>query len=434
MQQSVSRLAAVGAFLLPIMAMFTGSHRSTAAAPATRTDVVQAKKVADETEALSWLASGDFYQKDLSSAYPNGSKGQVYAGEYNMTGSINGISATIKITAAYTDRDVYFQLQWTDPTKTNDLNRRRSLFNGPGEGGVGTVPGWSSQLNDDKFAMAWDVKGAADGTGTFQQKGCTVGCHDEMNPPQGVMDIWHFKTSRSNPLGYVNDQYGDATGRHTDAGDPIEVRNLRDPNDISKGPKFVWDPTKGKQLFVLPNPAEGSNELDPALFLLKSNVTELKGDAKAGDFTVTNVCASCHDFNGADNKVIRDWGLNKTDAQIATWLKDPAHPGSGDAASLSATDVTDVIARIRGFTGVPGYYLQQPTGSAADIIVLNSKTIYKDGVYTVQIRRPLNSGHPDDDVQFDPLNTKEYPFGVAVMDKDGKNHAGSAYNILRFVD
>jgi hypothetical protein len=189
----------------------------------------------------------------------------------------------------------------------------------------------------------------------------------------------------------------------------------------------------GKQLFALPNPNEGSVELDPAIFLLKGHTMPLKGDAVAGDFTVMNVCQSCHNFNGNERKLISDWGLNKTDAEIANWLKDSAHPGSGDLTTLKASDFDDVVARIRGFTGVPGYYLQAPTGSAADLVVLNSKTVFKDGVYTVQVRRPLNTTYADD-VQFDPLNKKEYVFGVAVMDKDGKNHAGSAHNILKFLD
>jgi hypothetical protein len=45
----------------------------------------------------------------------------------------------------------------------------------------------------------------------------------------------------------------------------------------------------------------------------------------------------------------------------------------------------------------------------------------------------LNTGYADD-VQFDPVAKKEYVFGVAVMDKDGKNHAGSPRQILQFLD
>jgi ethylbenzene dehydrogenase len=407
--------------------------RVTAVPTAKQTANLEAAKVGDETQALTWLAAGDYYEKALSSQYPNGSKGQVYKGEYNMTGSIKGIDVTVRMSAAYTNTDLYLQIQWKEPTGQNDLNRRRFLFNGPDEGGTGVVPGWSSQLNDDKFAIAFDINGAADNTGTFQEKGCTVGCHGEMNPTQGLMDVWHWKTSRSNIVGYVNDQFSDPAGRHTDAGDPIEVRNWKVKDNIAAGPGLVWDPTLGKQFFALPDPNEGSVELDPTIFLLKGHTMPLKGDATAGDFTVTNICQSCHDFGGSERKLISDWGLNKTDAEIVNWLKSTDHPGSGEITTLKPADFDDVIARVRGFTGVPGYYLQSPTGSAADLVVLNSKTVFKDGIYTVQIRRPLNTGYADD-VQFDPVAKKEYVFGVAVMDKDGKNHAGSPRQILQFLD
>jgi hypothetical protein len=59
--------------------------------------------------------------------------------------------------------------------------------------------------------------------------------------------------------------------------------------------------------------------------------------------------------------------------------------------------------------------------------------VFNSGNYTVQVRRKLQTGNPDD-VQFDPATKKEYVFGVAVMDKDGKNHAGSPREILKFLD
>src|SRR5512141_958440 len=43
----------------------------------TQTADLQAKKVTTEADALAWLSSGDFYKADLSSDFPNGSKGQV---------------------------------------------------------------------------------------------------------------------------------------------------------------------------------------------------------------------------------------------------------------------------------------------------------------------------------------------------------------------
>ena len=60
-------------------------------------------------------------------------------------------------------------------------------------------------------------------------------CHspNDMYPDNGRTDLWHWKTSRSNPLGYVNDQYTDpvAQGRVTDAGDERARRGHADEVD-----------------------------------------------------------------------------------------------------------------------------------------------------------------------------------------------------------
>ena len=79
------------------------------------------------------------------------------------------------------------------------------------------------------------------------------------------MEIWHWKTSRSSPVGYINDQWADSTGRQNDAGDPIEVRNWKVANVISQRPKYVWDPSKGPQVVQPANPAEDKVTLDPGI-------------------------------------------------------------------------------------------------------------------------------------------------------------------------
>ena len=82
--------------------------------------------------------------------------------------------------------------------------------------------------------------------------------------------------------------------------------------------------------------------------------------------------------------------------------------------------------------GVPGYYVQPPIGSAASIAVWNSKTTYSAGKYTVILRRKLKTTYADD-VQFDLTKAVNYPFSIAIMDKDAKNHAGSAFQLLKFL-
>lgn len=56
---------------------------------------------------------------------------------------------------------------------------------------------------------------------------------------------------------------------------------------------------------------------------------------------------------------------------------------------------------------MPKYRVEQPSGSRADI---RAKGVWRDGSWTIEFERKLNTGHPDD-VQFDPQG--RYLFGVS---------------------
>ena len=51
-----------------------------------------------------------------------------------------------------------------------------------------------------------------------------------------------------------------------------------------------------------------------------------------------------------------------------------------------------------------------PEGSRADV---RAKGVWKNGVWTVEFGRKLNTGHSDD-IQFDPASSKKYQFGISV--------------------
>ncbi len=59
---------------------------------------------------------------------------------------------------------------------------------------------------------------------------------------------------------------------------------------------------------------------------------------------------------------------------------------------------------------VPSYQHTQPTGSRADV---KAKGLWKDGYWTIEFARALNTGH-DDDVAFNPSSGKKYLFGVSI--------------------
>jgi hypothetical protein len=247
------------------------------------------------------------------------------------------------------------------------------------------------------------------------------------------MDLWNWTAGRSNPLGYVNDEWANASARKNDAGTPLEIRNWKTKDNIPQGPGFYRNPASGLQTVTLPNPAEGTTALDKALFLLRSKAVLLAGNATAGETVFSKTCEGCHSLASMKSKfAVR--GLTQTDAQIKAFISSADHPGSFVAGDLTAADWGNVSALLRACQGVPGYLLQPPSGSSADLVVMNSKTVYNKatGLYSVVFRRKLITGNPDD-VQFDLATKKDYVFGVAIMNKDGKNHAGKAVQHLKFL-
>ena len=109
---------------------------------------------------------------------------------------------------------------------------------------------------------------------------------------------------------------------------------------------------------------------------------------------------------------------------------------------LSAQSKNDIIAYMRGLSGVPGYYLTTPSGSCADIIAVSNVTPVQitsaqltstniHTTYKVLIIRKLNTNNSDD-VKFDLSTSHTYKFGVALMDNDGRNHIGSTLETLTF--
>jgi len=110
---------------------------------------------------------------------------------------------------------------------------------------------------------------------------------------------------------------------------------------------------------------------------------------------------------------------------------------------LSSTEKEDVVAYLRGLSGVAGYYLNIPDGSNADVVVVSNVTPLQisDAMlpvtnqhatkYQVLITRKLDTGNADD-AKFDLTLQKTYKFGVALMDNDGMNHIGSIVETLTF--
>jgi mono/diheme cytochrome c family protein len=448
------------------------------------TTSVVARLTSGEPDATEW---DDFppLQATVRSDTGSGSTNHSYAGEFNMTGSKAGLAPfPVDVRAAHDGTNLYVRFRWHDATATNDLNRRRWYFNGDispmipdwttqfgatitehPNAVVEAVPsGWSSNLNDDKFAVAWaigDPNGiTTDGTNeaglpagtTFAQGGCAVACHGSlgMAPPTGLVDLWHWKTARSNPLGYVNDQWGgNGMSRSNDPNQAIETRNRVTDNTSGPlsvlnpaAPNVVVDKQAGMASITFASIVNGPVELDGRLFLTADAAMPIEStDAVGGQAIYAASCQGCHLATGKGvGKDFAKVGLTFTRAEIVAKGNDVTPHGGGNLGldgAISVDDTNRLIARIRAFAGAPGYTLSENNGAnfAADdiAVVRNFEQVYDDatGNYTVIVRRKLVTADTTQDVQFTDLSSS-YLFGLAVMEFDGQNHAGAPLLSMTF--
>ncbi len=154
----------------------------------------------------------------------------------------------VKVRALYTDRDVYFRLNWDDSTRS--VTKQSWIFDGKT---------WRHlKGNEDRIALLFEITRI----NKFATRGCAVTCHSPADVPKKEWkfatrtaaekgDLWHWKAARSAPYHYADDAWltvaGNPTGsyretgRRKDAGGGGDVKNQT--NDASR-PLYMQDPTK----------------------------------------------------------------------------------------------------------------------------------------------------------------------------------------------
>lgn len=345
--------------------------------------------------------------------------GQVPAedGLYNVSGTFNGLvdfnkgkAPKITLKAAYDNNNVYILVSWRDTTF--NVSSASWVFNGPADPKKsGSTAGWTSQRSDDKLFLSFDMG-------------------------SGRRDVWNWSLALSEPLGYAIDMLEDAGVVNADAGDRTYVRNIAGADNRS-GPKYEWD---GAQQELQRNPA-GLTILDPGFYLLtKKNFV---GDVVAGDAVYQANCALCHGVIGDGNgegeqaQAFDVPGLMNrfTRSAFVSFASSDQHEGAVHFTTLTDTEIDDVFARLRSFSGVPGYYLQNPTGSNSDVKSVSNVQLAKiDGYnskgYSVLLIRALNTGNADD-MLFNPT-VGQYEFNINLGDNDDLNRVGAINEQLTF--
>ncbi|CAG0973645.1 MAG: ethylbenzene dehydrogenase-related protein [Candidatus Methanoperedens sp.] len=178
---------------------------------------------------------------------------QATAMTVNVAGGANTGAHTVILKSVYTDDSVYFLASWNDPTESTRREPWVKQANGtwkplkdPDDTG-----GDNNKYYEDKFAQIWNIN-----TPAFENTGCFATCHagetgkpfgNKYTPNPGEMaDIWHAKLVRTNPSGYIDDQYLDSTRYNKttapDAGrksDPGLVPYYTNTNAANTAPNYT---------------------------------------------------------------------------------------------------------------------------------------------------------------------------------------------------
>lgn len=377
------------------------------------------------TEAPNTLDAAYWTTADYIHVVPEEiTKSEVLAedGLLNMTGMFDGLSdfnkgdsTALRLKAAYDDEYIYILAEWFD--QSYDISQRSWVYDGavdPNKPAEATA-GWTSQFNDDNLILDFDMT-------------------------SGKRDVWKWSLAISEPLGYAIDMFDDGSGEEVDAGDILVIRNSNG-SDNRTGPAFEWDGTDQEVSRPL---SSGPTFLDPAFFLL--NKTPFTGDPEIGQALFVQECSECHGDDGDGDG--HDWNtgvsmklpaFNRISRQgLDDLLSNSTHSGNTYWKSLNEVEEDHVIARLRGFSGVPGYYIDTDNLVAPDITAISTESLsridYKSrtkGSYKVLLVRPLNTGSGDD-IQFDTSQLDPYSFNVYLMDNDDPNRVGALQKSLIF--
>ncbi|MGB5750423.1 MAG: ethylbenzene dehydrogenase-related protein, partial [Desulfobacterales bacterium] len=118
-------------------------------------------------------------------------------------GTVEGQPLELKAKSVYTKDEIFFRFEWADKDKT--LNKKRWKNSG-GK--------WSNFKGDeDRLGVTWEINRID----KFATKGCAVLCHNEsknekdwyyaVSSSREKGDMWHWKSVRSNPVGYTEDGF-----------------------------------------------------------------------------------------------------------------------------------------------------------------------------------------------------------------------------------
>ena len=189
----------------------------------------------------------------------------------------------ISIRSVHTDKEIFFLFVWED--KDDSFSQKMWEYDGSKWGLKQEVrfegeEGW--EADSDRMVFQWVIN---ESIPAFMEKGCKKICHspekeDKMytDTASERMDIWHWNSSTTNPLGYADDQYLDNQNL-TKAKEKDKNKRINIAHRSDDGGRGTWEYQRndagGKPKFI--SSKKGSN------FIIAGSSSPFSGSPKKGD-------------------------------------------------------------------------------------------------------------------------------------------------------
>ena len=168
--------------------------------------------------------------------------------QIELSGGIgfDGGRTCVELWAMYDDDELFVKAEWDDPTEDRRYQPWRKTADGFKH--LVTVSDDESHYYEDKFSLIFP----AEPDWRFELFGCALSCHAGGGRAYGykgcgkIVDVWHWKSTRTDPCGQVDDKYWSEVdfedkdvGRH---GDPKAKDTGYKKNASEDGKRPGWLP------------------------------------------------------------------------------------------------------------------------------------------------------------------------------------------------
>jgi hypothetical protein len=319
-------------------------------------------------------------------------------------GYTGNIIPSVKMRSAYDANNIYFLVEWADPTQS--LKRNPWYFDPAtkrwaqesGTYGFNSSP-YRPPFYEDKISFLWNINNSVSG---WNSSTCYKSCHTGLpsadgssrhftNFPSEKIDMWHWKSVRGgvNAGNQIHDQYQDNTypnGRKGDPGVDVYQNNTQKLNITGSSPAVTVDVPK----YVIPGKSDYG-------WIMNTDTTSTAKRITAVD---ANGVLTLSDGTTIDPNVGTDYQRQGT-------------YGSGGL----------------GAKAIPGLMLNDSYTSSAGHI--SCKSTYTSGKgWTMEIRRALKTDDTVYDVDFSALSDQY--FGFAIFENAQIAHSIKPNLVLKF--